>query len=66
MKNPILIRRAVELKIVLVLSITNVISTMLILSHVSADCAFSIWGLKKLQIYNIVLHFTAEFHILLY
>ena len=43
MKNPILIRKAVELKPVLVLSITNVICTMLILSHVPAYIALSIW-----------------------
>ena len=54
MKNPMLIRKAVELKIVLVLSITNVICTMLILSHVSADCAFSIWEcLRSEEVANI-------------
>ena len=39
MKNPILIRKVVELKIVLVLTMSF---AQCIFSHVSADCAFSI------------------------
>ena len=57
MKNPILIRKAVELNIVLMLSITNVICLMLMLSHVSADCDFSIWECLRPEEIASIYHF---------
>ena len=50
--------------------VTKIMCTLLILRHVSADCAFSIWEClrpeKVTNIYNFLLQIAIGFHVLLY
>ena len=68
MKNPILIKKAVELKSVLVLSMSLLLFKQCL--YVSANCVSSIWerliSEEVTNFLSFLIHFNAEFHVLLY
>ena len=56
-------KKSCYIKIVLVLYITNVICTKLKLSHVSDDCAFSIWECLRSEEAANIYHFCYILHL---